>query len=98
MKYPKQELTDLAFCESEHLHEVARTFIEQRRWVTVFGVVFEDDRTGRHYYVPIEMGSTEVQESVPFEYGPDEVEVDEVKLVEVTVDKWMPVKPKEPTQ
>ena len=41
------------------------------------------------------VGATECQCESPWEYAADEIECTEVELKEVTIKKWVPIKPDE---
>lgn len=71
----------------EGVHKtVEEEIVDQRRWVTVFRRVFEDN--GKFYITFFERGSTEYQESEPYECDKDAdgyVECKEVFPVEKTI-------------
>ncbi len=64
--------------------------IDQRRWSTIREAIFFHVLTDKHYRICWSEGSTEMQESTPFEFNdPEPVEVE---LRDVTVSKWVEVK------
>ncbi len=71
----------------EEAHKtIEEEIVDQRRWVTVFRRVFEDN--GKFYETLFERGSTEYQDSEPYEYDKDKdgyVECKEVFPKEKTI-------------
>jgi hypothetical protein len=70
---------------SEKLYEkpVSEEITGQSRWLTHFRRVFEHD--GKFYETEYSVGSTEIQDSRPYEYEPDEIECPEVVATEKTI-------------
>jgi len=90
-KFTKKELLNLEYYESKSLVSVEETMYDQRRWHTIYTVVFKDNRDGKHYITSVERGSTEMQETEDAGYYDDEYDCVQVEHVDVTVKKWMPV-------
>lgn len=61
--------------------------IDQRRWATVHEVIFKYN--GKFYQTTYEVGSTEMQDTRPFENDPDMIDCQEVKQVEKMVKIWV---------
>jgi len=91
MKFKKKDLQELVFDESELLVKVEENMVEQRRWVTAYECIFQDTTTKKCYQTNYDMGSTEYQESEPFEYDKDEIECVEVYQIEQLVKVWRKV-------
>ena len=91
MELTREEGKDLAYEEIDGWSIIKGTkkMIDQRRWVTVWQAIFEHLATGRHYRMSWELGSTEGQDCIPFEY--DDPKLVEVELKEVTIKRWIPV-------
>lgn len=58
--------------------------IDSRRWVSVHEAVYQDLNTLKYYWSTYEMGLTECQDTSPYEYVKDEIELIEVEPKEVT--------------
>lgn len=82
-KFPKQELCDRLDMDDyvSDVRKGASRWTEQRRMVFL-----ADD--GKHYAADYERGLTEMQDTSPFEGGPDEIECQEVEAYERTVRDW----------
>ena len=64
--------------------------VGQRRWVTERTAIYQHKPTGKYYRFDWDSGSTEMQESQPFEYEDEYVPI-EVKSVVQTIVGWEPV-------
>lgn len=64
---------------------VEEKIVDQRRWVTIYQIVFKDEETGRFYRYYFERGSTEYQDS----NDPEVSGVVEVFPKEVTTIKYV---------
>jgi len=62
--------------------------VRQRRWDTLWEGVVQID--GKHFKLDWWAGSTEMQETGPFE-DEDEIELTEVKKQQVTLERWVAV-------
>lgn len=68
---------------------IERIFRAEKRWGTLFDVVFEYD--GKFWMIKAEFPATEMQEQVtPFDYGPETVNAVRVHKVPVTDYQWVP--------
>ena len=85
MLFTKEHLLDLL--DEDPIQE---KIVDQRRWTTVYKRVFKYE--DKFYVTTYESGSTEQQDTQPYEYDPDEIECDEVKPVEKTVIVYEKVK------
>lgn len=92
MKFTREQMIDLAYTDHDrNLFEIVETqMVDQRRWETTYEIVFKfEDRFFRSQY---DLGSTECQESMPYEYDGDDddmIEVEEVFPKEVTVTQYV---------
>jgi len=89
MKFKKQDLQEMVYEDSELLEKIESNFVEAGRWSNHFDAIFKDTSTGKHYVTKYSKGATEMQDEQPFEYGPDEIECNEVELREVTTTEWV---------
>lgn len=73
-------------------NEVKREIIDQRRWVTVYSLIFRtpDQTNGTAWETTYEQGSTEMQDTRPWEDEPL-VECTLVREEDVTIRQWVPV-------
>ncbi len=73
--FPKEKMIDLLDDYSEELTLIRDDIVDQRRWVTVHDIIFRADN--KLYRASYEIGSTENQDTRPWEYE------DNVSAVEV---------------
>lgn len=83
MKFKKEELTEIVWdCDPDYL-VVSEKVVGDSRWEDHVETVF---KSGDRFFVANwRRGKTEMQETRPFEYDPDEIECPEVFPVEKTI-------------
>lgn len=81
MKVDKDTLIDYAN-EGSYISEPFKLILEEdvdeRRWVKVVRQVLQHVESGKFYETFFERGLTECQETSPYEWSKDEIELDEV--------------------
>lgn len=87
--FTNKELQDMANEESLYLKIVDEKIIDQRRWATVFEVIFQDTRDNRFFKSHFDRASTECQECTPYDYDKDEINCKEVVEKEILVKQWV---------
>ena len=92
MKFPKEEMQEMVYEDSDKLIQVENKISGNSRWSVKYEAIFKDVETGKHYRSSYSKGATESQEESPYEYDNDEIEVTEVKQVEKMVKVWEEVK------
>lgn len=81
MKFKKEFLIELE--DSDGVEIISQDIIDQSRWSTHWRTVFKfQDRFYETFY---SIGSTESQDERPYDYEPDEIEIDEVFPIQKTI-------------
>jgi hypothetical protein len=83
--FDKEQLKLVIWEDSELLELIKDDITDTGRWSVHHEMVFKDVETGKFYLTNYSIGATEQQDERPFEYGPDEIECDEVAQVERTI-------------
>lgn len=87
-------LEELAWCSAGETvagHTVVqKEYLDQGRWDTHYWMVVAAP-DGKCYRTKYSIGSTEMSETRPYDYDPDQVPVEEVVAKEVTTIEWVPV-------
>lgn len=78
MKFKKEFLIELE--DEYNVDIISEDIIDQSRWSTHYRTVFKFEN--KYYETFYSVGSTEYQDESPYEYEPDEIELDEVFPVE----------------
>lgn len=90
MKFPKDFMReDVLYGCNEDVEMIYDDIIDTTRWSEIHEIVFKYQ--DKFYMTTYSCGATECQDESPFEYDDDEIQVTEVKPVEVTVTKYKPV-------
>lgn len=75
--------------DAEGVELICDNLVESTRWSLIYDAVFKFE--GKFYKTSYSTGATEEQWEAPFEYDDDIIECEEVKEVEYTAKKWVPV-------
>lgn len=78
----KTDLQELLWEENvEGFQIISDEIYDHRRWVVAHRLVFKkDDKLYQTFY---DVGATEQQDERPFEYEPDEIKCEEVKVIQI---------------
>jgi len=90
----KEEAQRIVWEDTEHFEMIETNTEDTSRWSTYMSGVCKHIESGKFYSLNWSVGSTEMQDESPFEYGPGEIDLHEVEQVEVMVKQWMSVKSK----
>ena len=85
-KFSKEFLQDAIHGDAEGTEEIETTIEDTSRWSIQKSTVFSFE--GKFYEAYYQVGATEMQDEMPFEYDNDEIEVCEVEKVEVVKHEW----------
>lgn len=94
MLFPKKDLICLIQDdeeEVEYLKLISTRPIENRRWVALHLLLFQDRNSGKFYGTEYEVGLTEHQQITPFENGGEQIECREYERFEKLVISYRPV-------
>lgn len=87
MKFPREDLVDMACGDAPEGYEIMEDNIEDTtRWSEIHSLVFKHNR--KYYATSYSQGLTEMQDEQPFEYEDEEVECNEVLPTKVTVTQY----------
>lgn len=92
--FPKEVMLELLWGdeymdEDFHLVTVKNELVETSRWSTHHELIFRDVNEDRFYFVDYSKGATETQDESPFDYEPENIEVDEVYKVSQIVSTFV---------
>lgn len=91
MLFKKEVLQDLASgLKVAGFEIISRNFLDQGRWKTAWSQIFEYEN--KFYKTVFYVGSTEMQDTSPYEYEEEEIECEEVFPVEKTIVVYEPAK------
>ncbi len=89
MKFPRQDMQEMAYGDSDYLIPIEEDTIDSSRWSIQHKVIFKDKNTGKTYVSFYSVGATEMQDESPYEWDGKEIECDEVKQEKVEALIWV---------
>ena len=91
MKIKPQLARKIVYNDDDNWVKVESHIVDQSRWDTHCEYIVQHKTDGKHYSFYYSHGSTEQQDTSPFEDVTEDVEFTEVEQREVTKLEWVPV-------